>query len=200
MARAPQEGDVSVIAGNGDRDYVRSVIPGQIAALMSRIRQSEVEKLIQAILKADTIFVAGAGRSMLMIQAFAMRLVHLGMNAFVVGETSTPAIKNSDLLIAASGSGVTRTTLAILEAAKARGALTATITANPAGPIPQVSDIVIEIPWPLTKISDADQSPQPPGSLFEQAVLVLGDDMVMRLMRETGTTSEQMRARHTKLE
>ena len=191
---------MSVKAANSEKDYLRSVIPGQLAALAGRIRQSEVDRLISAILEADTIFVAGAGRSMLMMQAFAMRLVHLGMNAFVVGETSTPAIKESDLLVAASGSGVTRTTLAIVEAAKARGARTATITANPGGPIPQESDIVVEIPWPLTKISATDQSPQPPGSLFEQALLVLGDDMVMRLMQETGTTPEQMRARHTKLE
>ena len=42
--------------------------------------------------------------------------------------------------------------------------------------------------------------PQPPGSLFEQCLLVLGEHMIMRLMEELGTTPQEMRARHTKLE
>jgi 6-phospho-3-hexuloisomerase len=183
-----------------EENHLRSVIPGQIASLMARIDVDEVKALVKAILDADTVFVAGAGRSLLMLKAFAMRLVHLGLKAYVVGETSTPAIGPGDLLIAGSGSGVTKTTLAIVEAGHDRGATTCTITANPEGAISQVSDMVVEIPWPLTKISAPELSPQPPGSLFEQCMLVLGDDMVMRLMSELGTTPEQMRARHTKLE
>ena len=185
---------------NANDDYLRSVIPGQIASVTSRVKVSEVSALTSAILEAETIFVAGAGRSLLMLQAFAMRLVHLGLRAYVVGETSTPAIDADDLLIAASGSGVTRTTLAIVEAAKERGAKTAVITANPSGPVPQHADIMIEIPWPLTKISDDELSPQPPGSLFEQTLLVVGEDIVMHLMNALGTTAREMRARHTKLE
>jgi len=181
-------------------EFLRSVIPGQIATLTARISTAEVNALLEAILEADTVFIAGTGRSLMMLKAFAMRLVHLGLNAYVVGETSTPAIAADGLLIAGSGSGVTKTTLAIVEAAKERGAKTCTITANPSGPIPRVSDLVVEIPWPLTKISDGDQFYQPPGSLFEQCLLVLGDDMVMRLMKALGTTPEEMRARHTKLE
>lgn len=183
-----------------EKGFLRSVIPGQIASLLGRIRAEEVRPLMQAILDADTIFVAGAGRSLLMLKAFAMRLVHLGLKAYVVGETSTPAIGSGDLLIAGSGSGVTKTTLAIVEAARERGATTCTITANPDGAIPQASDLVIEIPWPLTKVSAPELSPQPPGSLFEQCMLVLGDDIIMRLMVDLGTSPEQMRARHTKLE
>ncbi len=183
-----------------DGKYLRSVVPGQIAAVTARIKNAEVEALLDAILEADTIFISGAGRSLYMLQAFAMRLVHIGLKAFVVGETSTPAIGPNDLLIAGSGSGVTRTTLAIVEAARDRGALVCTITANPGGPIPQASNMVIEIPWPLTKISNGELSPQPPGSLFEQCLLVLGDDMIMRLMERLGTTPAEMRARHTKLE
>ncbi len=183
-----------------DDEFLRSVIPGQIASLCSRIKTAEVNALVEAILEADTIFIAGTGRSLMMLQAFAMRLVHLGLNAYVVGETSTPAIVADDLLIAGSGSGVTKTTLAIVEAAKDRGAKTCTITANPQGPIPQASDLVVEIPWPLTKISGGDQFYQPPGSLFEQCLLVLGDDIVLKLMKALGTSIEEMRARHTKLE
>ncbi len=183
-----------------DHEFVRSVVPGQIASVVGRIKKAEVDTLIEAILEAETIFVAGTGRSLLMLSAFAMRLVHLGLHAFVVGETSTPAIDADDLLIAGSGSAVTRTTLAMVEAAGERGARVCTITANPDGPIPQAGNFIIEIPWPLTKISDGELMPQPPGSLFEQCLLVLGEHMIMRLMDELGTTPQEMRARHTKLE
>jgi len=44
------------------------------------------------ILDAKRIYVTGAGRSGLIARAFAMRLLHLGFDVFVVGETVTPAI------------------------------------------------------------------------------------------------------------
>jgi 6-phospho-3-hexuloisomerase len=185
---------------SSDGEFVRSVIPGQIAAVVGRIKKTEVDALVEAILEAETVFTAGAGRSLLMLSAFAMRLVHLGLRAFVVGETSTPAIGADDLLIAGSGSAVTRTTLAMVKAAHERGARVCTITANPDGLIPQASDFVVEIPWPLTKISNGELMPQPPGSLFEQCLLVLGEHIIMRLMDELGTTPQEMRARHSKLE
>jgi 6-phospho-3-hexuloisomerase len=185
---------------SSDGEFVRSVIPGQIAAVVGRIKKAEVDALVEAILEAETVFIAGAGRSLLMLSAFAMRLVHLGLRAFVVGETSTPAIGADDLLIAGSGSAVTRTTLAMVKAAHERGARVCTITANPDGLIPQASDFVVEIPWPLTKISNGELMPQPPGSLFEQCLLVLGEHIIMRLMDELGTTPQEMRARHSKLE
>ena len=167
---------------------------------MSRIRKHEVDALVDAIIEADTVFTAGAGRSLLMLKAFTMRLVHLGLRAYPVGETSTPAIGPTDLLIAGSGSGVTRTTLAIVEAGHERGAKVCTITANPGGPIPKASDMILEIPWPLTKIDTEHESPQPPGSLFEQCMFITCEDMIIQLMGRLGTTAREMRQRHTKLE
>ena len=88
----------------------------------------------------------------------------------------------------------------MVEAARARGARTACLTAHPESPIGKACDLIVEIPARIVGVTNQAVSTQPPGSLFEQSVLVLGDDMVMRLMEETGTTPEQMRARHTKLE
>jgi len=45
----------------------------------------------------------GAGRSGLAAKAFAMRLMHLGFNVYVVGETTTPAVGPEDLVIGVSG-------------------------------------------------------------------------------------------------
>jgi len=178
-----------------------TVVPQEIERVMSAVSMEQVEALMDAITRAEGVFVCGAGRSLLMMQAFAMRLVHLGMTAYVVGETITPAIAPDNLLIGGTGSGQTRTTLAMMEAAHGRRAMTASITAHPESPIGAVSDLIVEIPTPVTVAPDVVRgSIQPPGSLFEQCLLVLCDTMVMMFMQRLGVTEEMMRARHTKLE
>ncbi len=172
----------------------------EISSVVTRTSADEIVALVDAIQTANRVFVGGAGRSLLMMKTFAMRLMHLGFNAHVVGETITPAIKPGDLLIVASGSGQTRTTLAITEAGKSRGALTAAITAHPQSPVPLFADIVLHIPSPITTQDPLRPSSQPPGSLFEQCVLIHCEAMVVRLMHRLGTTEDDMRKRHTKLE
>lgn len=177
------------------------IVPQEIERAIAAVSAEQVEELMQAITDAGSVFVCGAGRSLLMLQAFAMRLVHLGMTAYVVGETITPAIVPGNLLIAGSGSGQTRITLAMAEAAKARDARICAITAHPESPVGRVADLIVEIPTPVTVAHDvARNSVQPPGSLFEQCLLVLCDTMVMLFMQRLGVTEEQMRARHSKLE
>ena len=178
-----------------------TIVPQEIERIISAIDPEQVEALMQAITDAGSVFVCGAGRSLLMMQAFAMRLVHLGMEAYVVGETITPAIKPGNLLIAGTGSGETRVTLAMIDAAHARDARTCALTAHAQSAIGKACDLVVEIPTPVTVAADVVRlSVQPPGSLFEQCLLVLCDTMTMLFMQRLGVTEEQMRARHTKLE
>jgi 6-phospho-3-hexuloisomerase len=176
------------------------IIAEEIMRGVSTVNQKEIHALVEAILHANKLFVYGAGRSGFMMQAFAMRLGHVGLNTWVVGETTTPAIGPGDLLIVGSGSGQTRITLAIVEAAKQRNATTACITAHPESLIAKACDLVLTIDTPVTKVDTARPSVQPPGSLFEQCLLVVGDALVMHLIKRLGTTEAEIRARHTKLE
>ena len=177
-----------------------SIIAEEMSRVLARVRPGEVEALGQAILAANRIFVCGAGRSLLMMKAVAMRMMQVGLHAYVVGETVTPAITAGDLLIAGSGSGETRTTLAMVEAAHDRGSRTAVITAHPGSPIARVCDLVVEIPAAIVDVSGQQVSAQPPGTLFEQCMLAVGDGLILWLMEKLGTTYEDIRARHTKLE
>ncbi|HEY3398763.1 MAG TPA: 6-phospho-3-hexuloisomerase [Armatimonadota bacterium] len=176
------------------------MVAEEIRRVMAQVDPAQVAALEQAILDANRVFVCGSGRSLLMMKAFAMRLMHLGLHAYVVGETITPAIIPGDLLLAGSGSGQTRTTLAMVQAARSRGARTAAITAHPESDIALEGDLLVEIPARIRGIANQAVSQQPPGSLFEQCLLVLGDGMIMTLMERLGATYEQIRARHTKLE
>jgi len=176
------------------------LVAEEISRTVAQVRERDLIALGNDILAARRIFVCGAGRSLLMMKAFAMRLMHLGLSSYVVGETITPAIGPGDLLIAGSGSGQTRMTLAMVEAARARGARTAALTAHPDSPIARKCDLVVEIPAPMVGIPGQTVSAQPPGSLFEQALLVVADALILWLMDRLGATYEQIRARHTKLE
>jgi 6-phospho-3-hexuloisomerase len=175
-------------------------ITDEVRAALAASDPAELDRLVEAILVARGIFCTGQGRSGFMIRAFAMRLVHVGLKAYAVGETTTPAIAPGDLLVAASGSGQTRTTLAIVQAAQERGAETAVITAHPESPIGRASDMVVGLRTPITTQEAHGHSIQPPGSLYEQALLITCDAIVMTLMARLGTTEDEMRARHTKLE
>lgn len=177
------------------------VVPQEILGVMKAVDPRQVESLLTEIEQAQRVFVCGAGRSLLMMKAFAMRLVHLGLTAYVVGETITPAIGKGDLLVAGSGSGQTRTTLAMVEAARGRQARVCTLTAHQDSPVARASDLSVLIPTPVTGALPVPRaSQQPPGSLFEQTMLVLCESVVLNLMQRHGVTAESMRARHTKLE
>lgn len=74
----------------------------------SLILDEDAEKLVNGILGAKKVFVAGAGRSGFMGKSFAMRMMHMGIDAYVPGETTTPNFEKDDILIIGSGSGETK--------------------------------------------------------------------------------------------
>ena len=71
------------------------------------ITDENVSKMTKIIEEVESIFIMGLGRSGLVAKAFAMRLMHLGLNVYVVGETKTPAITDKDCLKAIYGYGET---------------------------------------------------------------------------------------------
>jgi 6-phospho-3-hexuloisomerase len=93
-------------------------------------------------------------------------------------------------------------------ARKARqiGAAVALITIVPESTIGKLSDPVIRLdaPSPKAALPADGRSPrasiQPMGSLFEQALLLLLDIVVMRMAATRGLPAEQMFARHANLE
>lgn len=68
------------------------VIIDELSRTLSGIDRKQQEQMADEILKAKHIFVAGAGRSGMMARCFAMRLMHMGMKAYMVGEVVTPSM------------------------------------------------------------------------------------------------------------
>lgn len=158
--------------------------------------------LRQDILHAQRIFVAGKGRSGLQMRAFAMRLTHLEMPVHVVDDVTTPAITENDLLLIGSGSGRTPSLIQYAEKARALNARLAVITIDEASPIAQYADCVLCLPAPTPKLEDTQLTGSilPMGSLFEQALGLLLDIVVLQLMTDLNVNAKQMFARHANLE
>jgi 6-phospho-3-hexuloisomerase len=170
------------------------------------VRRVSAESLSQAaeLMEYSTrIFVAGAGRSGLCMRALGMRLMHLGKTAHVVGETTTPSISMGDLLIIGSGSGRTASLLTMAGQARNRGAKILLFTTDVTSPLAELADQHVIIPAPSFRMAEgarAFMSTQPLGTLFEQALLILCDWLVLRLIQRTGIGAAQMFERHANLE
>ena len=167
---------------------------------MDLIKDEEAEKLGEGILRAKKIFVAGGGRSGFMAKAFVMRMMHVGLDAYVVGETVTPNLEQDDIFIVGSGSGETQSLAAMTKKAKSIGATVVAVTINPDSTIGKLADINIEIPAQAKGEGNSGKSIQPMGSLFEQSLLLFYDAVILRHMEKKGLDSEMMYGRHANLE
>ncbi len=186
-----------------DMNGVFAEIVREIGECLAEVRQESIEQALRQITGAKRVFLAGSGRSALGIRGFAMRLMHLGIDAHLVGETTTPAICAGDCLIIGSGSGRTASLVAIAEKAKEMGAKILLFTIDPNSPIAELANAVVVIPASSPKAQTSTpkrQSIQPMGSLFEQCLFLLFDALVLVLMQKYDVTAAEMFTRHANLE
>ena len=182
-------------------DYSTAILD-ELRSVLSQVPAAESAAFADDLLAARRIFVAGAGRSGLAGRAFAMRLMHFGFDAFVIGEIATPAYSRDDLLVICSGSGETGSLVSIAEKAKRIGGKIALVTIVPDSTIGKLADRRLTLPAPSPKARGGEvvRSIQPMGSLFEQALLLFLDAVILELMARRGVVSEEMFARHANLE
>ena len=182
----------------------------QILEASQVLDRKQVSSFVRALLRARRVFVVGAGRSGLVAKTFAMRLMHLGLNTHVVGETVTPALRKGDMLVAVSGSGETTLTVTAAKVAKRIGAKIAAITSYHKSKLARLADLVVVIPGRRRTESTSDYvrrelsgeyaSLAPLGTIFEITTMVFLDGVVASLMHELGEKEEDLRARHAILE
>lgn len=183
------------------RNYTAEVL-GELERTLGAISPDAAEQLVDRIVGSKKILVAGAGRSGLAVKGFAMRLMHMGFDAYVVGETVTPNFTADDLLLVGSGSGETGSLVHMAKKAREIGGAIALITVFPQSSIGQLADVSVRIPAPTPKVS-ADSgwaSIQPMGTLFEQSLSIFLDLTILRLMERAAKNSAGMFKRHANLE
>jgi hexulose-6-phosphate isomerase (EC 5.-.-.-) len=178
------------------------------------IELKEIDNFVNALIEAYNmkakVLVMGAGRSGLVGKAFAMRLLHMGFNSYVLGETIVPSITKGDLAIAISGSGRTQLIVDAADAAKKVGSKVIALTTFPDSPLGSIADMVVKIPG-RSKISKMDdyftrqilglhEPLAPLGTLFEDTTMIFLDGVVYNLMTKLNISEDQMRNRHANIE
>jgi 6-phospho-3-hexuloisomerase len=174
----------------------------ELSGVFTRLDDSAVDKAVAMIAAARNVVVFGGGRERLQIMGFAMRLFHLGRAVAVVGDMTTPAVGKGDLFVVTVGPGEISTALALLGVAKKAGATILVLTAQPQGRAPTFADFVITIPA-QTMANDQGSSKTstlPMGSLYEGALFILFEVMILKLRAVIEVDPEVMRANHTNLE
>jgi 6-phospho-3-hexuloisomerase len=173
----------------------------EIGDCVAGIDENQIVGLLELIASAPCICLYGCGREGLMMRALCMRLYHLGLNAHMVADMTTPPLGPGDLLLVSAGPGYLSTVDALLRVAKNAGATTACLTAEPGSPVTQASDFTLVIPaQTMARDVLAPTSVLPMGSLYEATQFMFFEFLVMRLKDRLGESTDSMRARHTNLE
>ena len=163
------------------------------------VKHEEVEKLLDAIAEAKCIQVFGMGRMKCAVRAFVMRLMHMGLDAHVVYDTTCPDIGPGDLLIV--NAACTTIGYTVMQFARKLGARVVAITADPNSQAAQLCDFTVNLKGQVHGGRDYEiPSVQPMAALFEQTIFVFEDIIIQLLMKKLGITNEQMAARHTNLD
>jgi 6-phospho-3-hexuloisomerase len=175
------------------------------------VDDDSVEKLLKKLLCAKRIFVYGAGRSGLAARAFAMRLVHLEMRTYIIGETITPSTQKDDLFICISGSGETSSVIDYARSAKKAGVEIAAITSYPKSTLGKMANLVVVIKgktkldiskedYEKRQIEGQSVTLAPMGTLFEDTAMIFFDGLIAELMQRLGKSEEHMMRRHSCVE
>ena len=173
----------------------------ELGEVAPRLQEAQIERFLDAVVRAKRVFCIGAGREGLATRAFTMRLMHLGKTAHWIWDDTAPGIGAGDLLIATSGSGEIGHIDYVFDLAVANGADTAVVTGDPSGRTARKARTLLWLPAAVYKgKADVVPSAQPMGNLFEQALLILFDQIVIALAERLGVTGAEMSARHRNVE
>jgi 6-phospho-3-hexuloisomerase len=177
-----------------------SLVQDEIAVTAAGIDAAQLAVVAEHLGGAGRVFVAGAGRSGLVLRMAAMRLMHLGLIVHVAGDTTTPAISAGDLLLVASGSGTTSGVVKAAETAAKAGARIAAFTTSPGSPLAGLADALVVIPAAQKTDHGSGVSRQYSGSLFEQVLFLATEALFQTLWDNTDVPAEELWLRHANLE
>jgi 6-phospho-3-hexuloisomerase len=188
------------------------LMASKIRSIANTISDEDAEKFIRELLGAKRVYVVGAGRSGLVAKAFAMRLMHLGLQAYVVGETITPALNRGDVMVIFSGSGRTKTVADLAETARDIGGRICLISSNADSRIGKIADCIVIIEHHRDAVADDaaefeirqmmgdHKSFAPLGTLFETASMIFADAVISRMMEIEQVDESALKNRHTNIE
>jgi 6-phospho-3-hexuloisomerase len=172
----------------------------ELADVAARLDETTLEPTVRAIADAHRVMLYGCGREGLMMRALAMRLHHLGRTVCMQGDMAAFPLGPGDLFLCAAGPGELSTASALCRVARTAGARVIVVTAQPEGATAALADELLVIPAQTMASDRGGASVLPMGSLFEGAMFLVFEVLVLELRQALGETAATMRARHTNME
>ncbi len=175
---------------------LHSILGKILESCMSSVESvdaADKDRLIDLVFESRRVFVYGSGRSGLVGQLFAVRLVQLGFDVHFVGEMTTPILSKDALLILLSNTGKTSSVVQTADIAQRLGTKVVSLTARRDSELASKSDIVLAFD---IKTDDESKRVTPLGSAFESSAHLFFECVVCEIMERGGITEEDMRGRH----
>lgn len=168
-------------------------IATQVTEALDRLEPAAIAAAVELLARAPATFVYGAGRSGIIGRAFAMRLVQIGLTAYVIGESVTPIVRRGDAVFILSGRGESQSSIQTANIVRREGAELVVLTGRASSKLAHIATALLTLEFP----EDLDRARLAPlGTLFESASLRLTDAIVAQLMQVRGESEESMRRRH----
>ncbi len=174
-------------------------VMNEISQVMAKVDEQQLQKILPLFTKQRRIFVRGPGRSGFQAKGFAMRLMHLGYEVHVIGETITPSVQAGDLFIAISGLGTTKGVLMDAKSAQEKGLTLLVFTSDNQSALAKLADEMIVIPG-ATKTGSVIASIQLLSSLFDQTLHITLDVLCLMLSRKQSATNDEILQAHVNIE
>lgn len=195
---------------------IMSMMISRIGEIAETLEQDQVDYFISALMGSDRIFVIGAGRSGFVAKSFAMRLMHLGLTSYVVGETVTPSFHGKDTLIAFSGSGKTKSVMEACETTRQIGGQICLITGTRVSPMAELANCVVLLNteeescnvgpdhFDLRQLRGEHRSISaactPLGTLFETSAMIFADSVISALIEMKHCSIEEIMHRYNNMQ
>lgn len=189
-------------------DTLRTAVLQEIDEVLTSVDENKLNEMVDAITanKDLKIFGYGAGRMGSGLKAFVMRLNHLGIKASFFGDNYVPPMNSNDIFICCSNSGTTKSVVNILEIfkSKANGKVISFV-GNENSKMAELSDIAIKFKTCNGGLNSADDpskinSIQPMTTLTEQAMFILFDIIVMKIIDKLNININDTKQFHSNIE
>lgn len=177
-------------------DFLMDIVE-EVRQVLEKVDRTQIDSVVDSITKDRRIFIDGEGRSGFVGRCFAMRLMHLGYEVYVMGETITPAFEANDVFVCISGSGTTGSVLLNANKIKKKSGTTViTVTNSAASPLGDLADKLVVLEATVRGDKENRTSIQLLGSLFDQAVHLLLDNVCLIVSKRDGISNEKATEKH----
>ncbi|HIH76342.1 MAG TPA: SIS domain-containing protein [Methanomassiliicoccales archaeon] len=165
----------------------------EVRRTIEKVDETLIDDIVATLAAAPKIFIYGVGRSGLVGEAFAARLVQIGLNVHFVGDTTTPIVEKGHVVVIISNTGETMSAVQTANIVRRLGAVVISITGSAHSKLGIASNIVMELVQPR---DERKKKNAPLGTIFELASMVMLDSMVPLLMTKLNQDEASLRRRH----